>query len=77
MGEIVDLESYRRRLKRKNARAQSGGNRRNPDRAATRGEAASAKGKPRFGETGKAGPAGKAKVEEIESEIESSDPKSE
>ena len=73
MGEIVDLESYRRRLKRKSARAQGGGNRRNPERAGPRGEASSPKGKPRFGETGKAGPAGKAKVEEIES----SDPKSE
>lgn len=72
MGEIVDLESYRRRLKRKSTRSQSGGNRRNPERSAQRSEASSPKGKPRFGETGKAGPAGKAKVEEIES----SDPKS-
>lgn len=32
MGEVVDLEIYRKRLKRKAARGQGPGNRRSPDR---------------------------------------------
>ena len=66
MGEIIDLDSYRKRVKRKAARAQGMGNRRNPDRASRRGEPASPTSdhrKPRFGESGKIGPAGNTKVE--------------
>lgn len=73
MGEIVDLESYRRRQRRKSARSQGAGNRRNPERAATRGEASGRKGNPRFGDSGKSGSAGNAKIDKIKSR----DPKSE
>ena len=76
MGEIIDLESYRRRLKRKGVRSRGGGNRRNPERAAPRNDVTGPKGKPRFGESGKAGPAGPAGKARIE-KVESSDPTSE
>ena len=66
MGEIVDLEIYRKRLKRKGARAQGAGNRRNPDPPASRAEPSAPKAgsrKPRLGDSGKRGSSGNAKIE--------------
>ena len=70
MGEIIDLESYRRRLKRKAARTHGSGNRRNPDQAGLRGDKPRAGGEPRFNEKGKVGPAGNTKVESSDPDTE-------
>ena len=71
MGEIVDLEVYRKRRRRKASRPQGVGNRRNPDGAAPRPAKSSPRSggpEPQFGETVPCGPMGTTK-------IENSDPK--
>lgn len=70
MGEIIDLESYRRRLKRKAARAQGSGNRRNPDLVLPRGDKPRPSGDSRFNDKGKVGPAGNTKVESSDPDTE-------
>jgi hypothetical protein len=66
MGEIVDLESYRKKLQRKSARAPGAGSRRTPDRDHADDDPPGPRHnrrEPRRGETGNAGPGGNAKVE--------------
>jgi len=70
MGEIIDLESYRRRLKRKAARALGSGNRRNPDQSGARGDKPRSSGEPRFNDKGKVGPAGNMKIESSDPDTE-------
>ena len=80
MGEVVDLEKYRRRVKRRAARSPGAGNRRTPDQPVPHGTKSGPEGDARFGEKGKAGPgnvgpgkrgpAGNAKIEPSDPDTE-------
>lgn len=71
MGEIVDLESYRKKIKRKSTRAPGAGSRRSPDSDRSGDDSPGPRPprrEPRRGETGKAGPGSNAKAEPSDTE---------
>jgi hypothetical protein len=70
MGEVVDLEIYRKRLKRGAARGQGPGNRRSPDQDLQCTKPPSKKTgtrKPRSSESDQLAPPGKTKIESNDS----------